>query len=216
MAQERLRMPVQKNGATPVEATYPIHDLIRERWSPRAFANRRVEPEALRSLFEAARWAPSSFNEQPWSFVVATRDDPAAYDRMLSCLVAANAQWAGRAPVLMLSVAELGFQRSGTPNRHAFHDVGLAMGNLLLQATALGLVAHQMAGFDAEKARALFSIPEGYEPCAVIALGYAGERDSLPEPLRAREGAPRSRKPLSKFVFSERWGATSPLVESQE
>ena len=194
------------------KADHPIHELIRRRWSPRAFADRPVEPEKLLSLLEAARWAPSSSNEQPWSFIVATRDDRAAYDRLLSCLVEFNVQWAARAPVLMLSVAKLKFDSNGKPNRHAFHDVGLAVGNLLMQATALDLVVHQMAGFDVQKARELFQIPPGYEPCAAIALGYLGKPDSLPEPLRARELAPRFRKPLGEFVSTERWGESSPLV----
>jgi nitroreductase len=198
------------------KADHPIHELIRRRWSPRAFADRPVEPEKLLSLLEAARWAPSSSNEQPWSFIVATRGDRAAYDRLLSCLVEFNVQWAARAPVLMLSVAKLKFDSNGQPNRHAFHEVGLAVGNLLMQATALDLVVHQMAGFDVQMARELFQIPPGYEPCAAIALGYLGKPDSLPEPLRARELAPRSRKPLGEFVFTERWGESSTLVGAQQ
>ncbi len=194
---------------------HPIHELLGQRWSPRSFSDRLVEPEILRTLLEAARWAPSSFNEQPWSFMVATHDDPSAYARLLSCLAAGNAQWAARAPVLILSVAKLNFTQSGKPNRHAFHDVGLATENLVIQATALGLVAHQMAGFDVEQARRLFGIPQGYEPCTVIALGYLGVPESLPEQLRARQLAPRSRKPLSGFVFTGRWGETWPLVAAE-
>src|SRR6266702_6198279 len=122
------------------ETQYPIHDLLRRRWSPRAFSDRRVEPDKLRSLWEAARWAASSFNEQPWSFIVATRQKQEEHARLLSCLVEKNQQWARLAPVLMVSVAKLKFEKTGKPNRHAFHDVGLAMGNLLVEATALGLV----------------------------------------------------------------------------
>ena len=190
----------------------PIHDLLRRRWSPRAFSDRPVEPEKLRSLLEAARWAPSSYNDQPWAFLVATKEDPAEYARMLGVLVEGNIAWAQRAAVLMLSVARLNFERDGKPNRHAFHDVGLAVANLLLQATAMGLVAHQMAGFHVDKARELYAIPPGWEPVAAIALGYPGEPDSLPERIRERELAPRSRKPLEQFVFSGRWGRSSPLV----
>ncbi len=197
------------------DTEHPIHDLLRRRWSPRAFAARPVEAEKLRSLLEAARWAPSSFNEQPWSFIVATKDDLPAYERLLSCLVEGNAQWARNAPALMLSVAKLQFDRDGKPNRHAFHDVGLAVENLVIQATSMGLFAHQMAGFDAQKARELFNIPQGYEPCAAMALGYAGSADSLPERLQALEQAPRRRKPLREFVFRDHWGQTSPLVADE-
>ncbi len=191
---------------------FPIHDLLRRRWSPQAFSDRPVEPEKLRSLLEAARWAPSSFNEQPWAYLVATRDDPEEYARLLSVLVEGNIGWAQRAPVLMLSLAKLNFERNGKPNRHAFHDVGLASANLITQATALGLAVHQMAGFHAEKARELYGIPAGWEPVAAIALGYPGEADSLPEPIRQRELAPRARKPLEQFVFTGRWGGASRLV----
>jgi nitroreductase len=196
----------------PAEAHYPIHDLLRRRWSPRAFSDRRVEPDTLRSLLEAARWAPSSYNEQPWSFIVATKDDPVEFDRLLSCLVEGNIQWAQRAPVLMAPVARLTFEDDGKPNRHAFHDVGLAVANLIVQATALGLVVHQMAGILPDRVRQLYGVPEQYEPVAGIALGYPGDPQSLPEGLRKRELAPRERKPLTEFVFSGRWGRISPLV----
>ena len=191
---------------------FPIHDLLRRRWSPRTFADRPVEPEKLRSLLEAARWAPSSFNEQPWAYLVATRNDPEEYARLLSVLVEGNIAWAQRAPVLMLSLAKLNFERTGKPNRHAFHDVGLASANLVIQATALGLAVHQMAGFHAEKARELYGIPADWEPVAAIALGYPGEADSLPEPIRQGELALRARKPLEQFVFTGRWGEASRLV----
>ena len=196
----------------PAETQYPIHELLRRRWSPRAFSDRRVDPAIMRSLLEAARWAPSSYNEQPWSFIVATKDDPVEFGRLLSCLVEGNIQWAQHAPVLMVSVARLSFEDDGKPNRHAFHDVGLAVANLIVQATALGLVVHQMAGILPDKIRKLYGIPEGYEAVAGIALGYPGDPQSLPEGLRKRELAPRERKPLTEFVFSGSWGQTSPLV----
>lgn len=195
---------------------HPIHDLLRQRWSPRAFSERPVAPAVLGSLLEAARWAPSSFNEQPWSFIVATPNERPAFDRLLSCLVEGNLLWAKHVPVLMLSVAKLEFGQNGKPNRHAFHDVGMAAENLVIQAAAMGLFVHQMAGFDVEKAREAFGIPPGYEPCAMIAVGYPGTLDFLPEKLRQRETAPRSRKPLPEFVFTERWGEPSPLVAKAE
>jgi len=198
------------------DVNHPIHDLLRRRWSPRAFSDRPVELEKLRSLLEAARWAPSSYNEQPWSFIVAIKENPAEYERLLSCLVEGNIRWAQHAPVLMLAVARLHFERNGQPNRHAHYDVGQAVAHLTVQATALGLYVHQMAGFHVEKARELFSIPEGYEPMTAIALGYIGEPDALPEKLREREQAPRTRKSLDEFVFTGHWGQTSPLVTTQQ
>ena len=190
----------------------PVHDLIRRRQSPRAFADRAVEPEKLRSLLEAARWAPSSFNEQPWAYLVATREEPEQFARLLSVLMEGNRGWAQKAPALMLSVAKLRFDRNGNLNRHAFHDVGLATANLVTQATAMGLSAHQMAGFDAEKAREVFAIPGGWEPVTAIALGYPEDASALTGRLRDLELAPRTRKPLEEFVFTGRWGQTSPLV----
>jgi nitroreductase len=192
-----------------------ILDLLAKRRSPLAFSPRRVEGEKLLALFEAARWAPSSYNAQPWSFLLATQDQPAEFQRALHCLVEANRQWAQHAPVLILSVAKLHFAASGGPNRHAFYDVGQAAAHLSVQATALGLYVHQMGGFDVEKARAVFSLPEGYEPVAMMAVGYLGDRDALPEALRQRELAPRTRKPLEEFVFTGRWGRASTLVTGQ-
>jgi len=194
------------------ETTYPIHDLLRQRWSPRAFADRLIEPEKLRSLLEAARWAPSSYNEQPWSFIVATRENPTEFNRLLTCLVEGNIRWAQHAPVLMISVAKMAFDRNKKPNRHAYHDVGLAVENLVIQGTALGLSVHQMAGFHVDKAREMYAIPEGYEPVAAMAIGYPGDPEGLPEDLRERELAPRTRKSLESFVFSGQWGQSAPLT----
>jgi len=198
----------------PAQTNYPIEEILTRRWSPRAFSGRMVEPEKLRRLWEAARWAPSSFNEQPWHFIVATRENPEEYERLLNCLSERNQQWARRAPVLMVSVTELNFARTGKPNRHAFHDVGLAMGNLLVEATALGLFVHQMAGFSPDKVRELFAVPDGFEPVAGIALGYGTTADEAPEGFKEQELAPRSRKPIDSFVFEGSWGKTSRLVSA--
>lgn len=198
----------------PADNQHPLHELIQRRWSPRAFADRAVDDKTLCSLFEAARWAPSSFNEQPWNFIVATNQHPDEFQRLLTCLVEFNAAWAQHAPVLMISVAALQFERNAKPNRHALHDVGLAVENLVLQATSLGLVAHQMAGFDMDKARAVYEIPATHEPVAAIALGYPGDPNALPEPLRDRDNEPRTRKQLETFVFSGRWGNTAPLLRA--
>jgi nitroreductase len=196
----------------PALAQYPIHDLLRRRWSPRAFSSQSVSPAQLASLLEAARWAASCFNQQPWFFVVATRDHPQDFSRLLDCLVESNQAWARQAPVLMLSVAKLTFDQNGHANRHALHDVGQAAANLTVQATAMGLVVHQMAGFDTDKARTAFGIPDGYEPVAALAVGYQGDPAALSPKLREREEAPRTRKPLRDFVFSGRWGAPTPLT----
>ncbi|OKH46232.1 nitroreductase [Calothrix sp. HK-06] len=190
---------------------HPIHDIIRSRWSPRAFDARPVEQEKLLSLLEAARWAPSSYNYQPWSFIVATKDDPLEYSRLLSTLVEFNQGWAKNAPVLILAVARVRAD-DGKTNRHAFHDVGLAIENLVIQATALGLSVHQIAGFNADGARELYQIPEDYEAVTVLTVGYPGDPQSLPDGLRERELAPRVRKPLKEFVFTGQWGSVSPLL----
>jgi nitroreductase len=193
------------------DTEYPIHDLLRRRWSPRAFDDRSIEPEKLRSLFEAARWAPSSNNEQPWRFLVATKENTIEHDRLFSCLVEGNQKWAHRAPALLLSVAKLQFE-DGSPNRHALYDTGMAVENLVVQATALGLVVHQMAGFRIDQARTSCKIPASYEPVAIIAVGYPGDPAKLSDRLRARETQPRVRKPLTELVYSATWEQPSPLL----
>jgi nitroreductase len=193
-------------------ADYPIQELLAKRWSPYAFQDRPVPEDDLRSLFEAARWAASSFNEQPWTYIVATKEDPEQFQQVLSCLVEFNQVWAKAAPVLVLGIASLTSARNGQVNRAAVHDLGLAAGNLLVEATARGLVVHQMLGILPDKARQVFDIPEGFEAWTAIAIGYRGEPTSLPDALRERERLPRQRKPLNQFVFSGKWGSPSPLV----
>ncbi len=192
------------------DTQYPIHDLLRQRWSPRAFDDRPIEPEKLRSLFEAARWAPSLDNGQPWRFLVATKENTTEYERLFNCLVEGNQKSSFRAPALMLSVAQLQFE-DGSPNRHALHGTGMATENLVVQATALGLVAHQMAGFRIDQAREDCQIPEGYEPVAMIAVGYPGDPALQSDRLRAREVQPTIRKPLTELVYSATWEQPSPL-----
>ncbi|QLE42033.1 nitroreductase [Nostoc sp. C052] len=195
------------------QTQYPVHDFIRSRWSPRAFADRPVEQDKLLSLLEAARWAPSSYNYQPWSFIVATKDEPTEYNRLLSTLVEFNQGWAKNAPILILAVAKVRSE-DGKANRHAFHDVGLALENLILQATSFGLFAHQIAGFNADSARELYQIPDDYEPATVVTVGYPGDPETLSEGLRERELAARVRKPLKEFVFTGQWGNSSPLLNN--
>ena len=196
----------------PAQTDHPIHELLKRRWSPRAFDAKPVEAGILRSLLEAARWAASSFNEQPWRFVVATTDNKEEYDRLLGCLMEKNQQWARQAPVLMISFAKLTFTRNNKPNRVAVHDVGAAAAQLTLEAMNQGLFVHQMAGIDQEKIRKTYNVPDGFEPVAAIAVGYPGNPASLPEDFREGEMEPRERKPLKEFVFSARWDNSSPLV----
>jgi nitroreductase len=195
----------------PAPSEAPVHDLIRHRWSPRAFSDKPIPPEVLRSLFEAARWAPSSNNQQPWAFVVATRDDKENFDKLLSVLVEFNAGWARHAAALGIAISRLAFD-NGTPNRNAFYDTGAATALLSVQATELGLFVHQMAGFDPQKAKQVFAIPEGWEPIAAFAIGYPGDPASLPEKLLERELAPRTRKPIADFVMTGQWGHTASFA----
>ncbi len=191
----------------PAPSDFPLNELIRERWSPLAFSNRMIPKRILGSLFEAARWAPSSYNEQPWVFLVATQEQPAEFAKLASCLVEANRVWAERAYCLALSCARTEFSRNNKPNRHASHDVGLATQNLILQALAQGLYCHPMAGFDTEKTRALFQIPTEFEPLTALAIGSpAPDLSELDEGLRQRQLGPRTRKPLTEMVFTGHWG----------
>ncbi len=192
---------------------HPIHELLARRWSPYAFSDRPVPQADLCSVFEAARWAPSSYNEQPWSYIVATKDDPNQYQQVLSCLVEGNQAWAKAAPVLALGVVNLKFTRTGKDNRAAVHDLGLAAGNLLVEATARGLLAHQMIGILPDRAREIFGIPDGWEAWTAIAIGYHGDPATLAVALRQRELTPRRRKSLSQFVFSGKWGTPARSVQ---
>ena len=196
-----------------VASDFPVHDLIQKRWSPRAFSERPVPHEILQSLFEAARWSPSSNNEQPWAFLVATKDDREDYAKMLSTLVEFNQAWAKSAPVLAIAVSEMAFAKNGNPNRNAFYDTGGAVAHLTSEATARGLYVHQMAGFEPQKAKELFGIPEGWEPISAFTIGYLGDPQSLSETLRQREVAPQTRKPISEFVMTGRWGQAAPFAK---
>lgn len=210
---ETRTRPNESGNHSPVQAaqltarqssSQTIHELLARRWSPRSFSPLPVEMAALGRLFEAARWAPSSYNAQPWSFVVATREDAEGYNRLLSTLVDVNRQWAQQAPVLILAVAKLDYNHVARPNRHAHYDLGQAVANLTVQATALNLHVHQMGGFDPQAARELFAIPAGFEPVAVLALGY---------PETPFAGAPaRTRKHLDEFVFSGSWGRPAAIT----
>jgi nitroreductase len=191
---------------------HPVHELIARRWSPFAFVERPVAAEDLRALFEAARWAASSFNEQPWSFIVATRDDAATFERVAGCLTEKNQAWARRASALVLTVIRPRLARNDRPNRVALHDLGLAVGNLTVEATSRGLAVHQMAGVDRDEARRRFGVPDDHEVVTAIAIGSPAEPAEMPDDYRERDSAPRQRKPLGEFVFGRRWGETAGLV----
>lgn len=191
---------------------HPVHELIAKRWSPVGFTDQLVSREDLASLFEAARWAASSYNEQPWSFMVATRDREAEFGKLLDCLVEANQQWARNAAVLILTVASCKFKHNGKPNAAAEHDIGLAMGNLSIEATARGLSVHQMIGILPDKARQIFNIPDDQKVMTALAVGYRAASDSLPDDLRKRDESPRTRRPISEFTFTGKWGESSPLI----
>jgi nitroreductase len=184
----------------PAETDHPVHELVRERWSPRAFADTPLAEGDLQSLLEAARWAPSSRNSQPWRFVVARREDEPAFASILGCLVEWNRGWAAGAAALVVACATTRDDK-GRPLTHAWYDTGQAVAWLTVEATARGLAVHQMGGFSAEAARAAFALPEGLEAVTVIALGHPGDPGSLPEEYRAAESAPRVRRPLTRCCF---------------
>jgi len=195
----------------PAAADHPIHALLRDRWSPRAFEARPIPAAQLLSLLEAARWSPSGGNGQPWSFIVVPREDAEAFGRLTSTLNEGNLIWARHAPLLILALART-VRDNGAPNAYALYDLGQAVAHMSVQASALGLAVHQMGGFSQEQARAAFDIPAEYQPVTVIAIGEVGDVNGLPETLRDRERAPRVRKPLSDFVFGQSWGQPLDLV----
>ena len=196
-----------------VAPNHPILPVMAERWSPYAYDPRPVEREKLLSCLEAARWAPSSYNEQPWTFILAERTDQSAFAQILDCLVEGNRAWAKNVGVLMLTVVARNFTKNGKPNKAAEHDLGLAAGNMVLQATGLGLQGHQMIGVEPAKVRAAYKVPEGFDPHTAIALGYpAAVHTGTTDPLGQRDLAPRTRKPLSEIVIAGTWGQPAKLT----
>jgi nitroreductase len=185
---------------------YPIHCLIQRRWSPRSFDDRSLESEKLVQLLEAARWAPSWRNDQPWRFIVATQEDPEAYRRMFDCLKQGNQRWAGRAPVLMIAFAKKGYDHDTRTNPITLYDTGQAVAQLTIEALSQGLYVHQMGGVHHDKIRETYNLPEAYQPIVALAIGYLGEPTDLPPDLQQREEAPRSRLPLGEIAFSGAWG----------
>lgn len=196
----------------PAPTDHPINDLLQRRWSPYGFGGAGVKPDDLKSILEAARWAPSSYNEQPWRFLVARREDSAEFEKLLSVLVEMNQTWARHAGVLIVTVVSEKFTMNGKPNAAAEHDIGLAAMSLSIEAQARGYHTHQMIGLDPEKARQLFAIPEGYHALTAIAIGVAGEQDKLPEKMQKNDERRRPRKSLSEIVYTGKFGESSSLV----
>ena len=185
----------------------PIDDVLANRWSPRAYdASKPVTAEQLFSLMEAARWAPSCFGDQPWRFVVCDKtSQPEAWQRAYDCLVPSNQTWAVNAPVLILVCADTLFTHNQKPNRWGAYDTGAAAENLCVQAASLGLMAHQMGGFDGDKTREAFGVPAQFTLMAMLTVGYCAAADILPDDLRERELAPRTRRPLGELFFNGVW-----------
>lgn len=196
------------------DVDHEILDLFRTRWSPRAFADRPVEPEKIQRMLEAARWTMSSYNEQPWRYLVATKETPEAHQKLLQCLTKGNREWARLAPVLMLAFYKTTFSGNDERNRVAKHDLGAASAALTFQATAMGLCVHQMAGIQRDVIRDAYDVPEEFEPATGIAVGYLGDPEQLPEGRREAERRPRSRMPLSEFVFEESWDQSADLLKA--
>lgn len=182
-----------------------IEKILKERWSPVIFSRKPVEEDKLNSLFVAASLAPSSYNQQPWRFVLCRQGDE-NYQQILGLLNPGNQVWAANAPVLVLSVAEVISSYNGKKNMYAFHDTGMAVGNLLAQATAVGLHVHQMGGYEHEKAKTILSIPDGFEPVAMMAIGYLGDAEGASEELIKRDKKRSTRRDLSETVFVNRFG----------
>ena len=194
------------------QTDYPIENFLKNRWSPRAFSPQPVEIDKLLSMFEAARWSPSGGNLQPWSFIVTTRENPDSFAKLLGTLGERNQEWAKNAPILVLTVAQRE-REAGKLNPWATYDLGQAVAHLSIQASILGLSVHQMGGCNTVKAAQEFELPEGYDPVTVIAIGYDGNVNLLPEGFRKLELDPRTRKPISEFVFNGAW--KEPIIEKQ-
>ncbi len=183
-----------------------VHQLITARKSIRSFSDKAIDDKSFISIFEAARWASSSRNEQPWRFIAARKEDKENFKRILGCINESNSIWAQHGAMLIVVLAKMNFTTHAVVNNHAHHDVGLAIGNLALQATSLGIFLHQMGGIDYPKVSAVFEVPEEYEVISIIVGGYPGNDKTLPEKLRERELLPRRRKELKELVFEGKFG----------
>ena len=183
-----------------------LEPLIHQRWSPRAFSGRAIEPGLLERLMEAARWAPSCYNEQPWRFVVAHASNAEGFAGILSTLVPFNQSWAKSAAVLGIAIASTHFANNGKPNDWARYDTGQAMAQLTIQAEFEGLKVHQMGGFDPAACAQVLGIPEGFVAAAAFAIGYEGDPATLDPQMQPGELALSERKPLAELVFHGKFG----------
>lgn len=182
--------------------THTIHPLLRERWSPRAFSAQSIAPETMATILEAALWAPSAMNEQPWRYAYALKENEAGFAQLVELLAPGNAAWAKKAAALVVCSTKMTYTLNNKPNVNAFHDAGMANQNLAIQALAEGVYVHFMEGFDKAKAASLLGLAEDMQPVCMIALGYLGEAESLDEPYLSRERAARTRKPMEDML---RW-----------
>ena len=184
---------------------FPIHNLIAKRWSARAFSTKTVEKSKLLSILEAARWAPSSRNEQPWRYIVFTDENPEKLNIARSVLLEIN-DYAKRAPILICAITKKYYSDNGIYNKLHFHDLGAANENMFLESFNQGLIMHEMGGFDRDKARKVFNVPDEYEIGIMVAIGYQDSHDILPERYKEKALYPRERKSLSEIAFLEELG----------
>lgn len=199
------------------KAAHPDHtilSIIAERYSPYVFEPKPVEREKLLSMLEAARWAASSFNEQPWRYILAERSDESAFALALDCLVEANQEWARHAGALLLCCAKKHFSYNNKPNRVSEHDLGMAGAHLTLQGMEVGIYVHMMAGINPAKIRQAYKVPDEYEPLTAIAIGYPGKPDAahLDKEVAERDAAGRERMKLAEFVFGGSWGQAATTL----
>lgn len=186
---------------------YDVHQIIKERWSPRSFSDQEIKPDLIQQLFDAARWAPSSFNEQPWRFIYARKEEPEQFQKLYEVMGDFNQSWAGDASLLILNIAKDRFSKDGKPNRVAKYDLGAALAYFTFEATRHDLYVHQMAGIDQDKAKEIFGIPEGYNAVTMAAVGYMGDADELEGNLKETEVSERTRKNINEIAFQGEWKA---------
>ena len=193
-----------------------IHELLKKRFSPRTFSDKKIEHEQIVDLLEAARWAPSSMNEQPWRFLIAEKDDPQTFNNLLGSLKVNNQAWAKNASLLILTMARIDSEITKQINKHALYDLGNSVAHLTFQAMTMGIYIRQMGGFDPDKTRAIFAVPDNFIPVSVLAIGYKGNPESLPEDLKKKELALRQRKDLSEIAFTGKFGNSFSEKLNQE
>lgn len=199
----------EKHSNTP-----PLSTILKRR-SPRSIVGEVPSLEQLEAIFEATRWAPSAFNEQPWRFIVVTKDSPAPFEQALSCLLPGNRAWVQRAPVILFCIYKDFYDKNGQKNPTALLDLGLAVENMLIETVNQGLVSHPMSGILPDSIRELFSVPDGFTPVLAIAIGKLGSPDLLEGPLKEMELGPRVRRPLSSLFFDNTWGKNLEFLDDK-